>query len=331
MARSSGRTSPDLGTLSPARLYRALGGTGLVRRLALLARDEDLGAAGDITSAASIPSRARATARVVARGPGIVAGLAALEEFRRALAPRCTIALKSRDGRSVKRGATLAVIRGPLREILAFERPALNVLGRLSGIATRTSMFVRALPRSSRAAMYDTRKTTPGMRVLEKYAVRCGGGRCHRMGLFDAVLLKDNHIAGVAPEALGAHVSRVARAAHRRAGPAPAFVEVEVDSIAQLRSVLEAQRSAPRDERIDIVLLDNMTPATMRRAAALRDRLAPRVELEASGGVTLESVPVIASTGVDRISAGSLTHGATWLDIALDIDPVRRGKGTRGR
>ncbi len=269
----------------------------------------------------------------MARGAGTVAGLAALDEFRRALAPRCTVRSLARDGRRVRANTTLAIVSGPLRQVLAFERPALNMLGRLSGIATRTAVFSAAIPAGSRAALYDTRKTTPGLRVLEKYAVRCGGGRCHRIGLFDAVLVKDNHIAGIAPAALGDHARRIARAARGRTGRAPSFVEIEVDSLAQLRSVLSAQHGAPPRERIDIVLLDNMSPPQMRRAAALRDRLAPGLELEASGGVSLESLPSIARTGVDRISAGTLTHGATWLDVALDIGapPERRRKrGRRG-
>jgi len=319
MARPPARTPRDLNALPVARLYAVLAATGLVRELAILARKEDQGLSGDLTSHACIPARAMGFGRVVARSAGTIAGLAAMEEFRRVLAPRCRVTFVSTDGRRARAGAALAEVRGPLREILAFERPALNLLGRLSGIATRTAMFVEALPRGTRAALYDTRKTTPGLRVLEKYAVRCGGGRCHRIGLFDAVLVKDNHIAGIPDASLGWHVRGVARLARQHAGAAAAFVEVEVDTPAQLGSILRAQAGAPRDERIDIVLLDNMSPAAMRRAAALRDRLAPRIELEASGGVTLNSIPVIARAGVERISAGTLTHGAVWLDVALDI------------
>ncbi len=321
------RPARDLNDLSLARLYRLLASRGQVSALARLAREEDQGWAGDITSIACIPAGARGAGRVVARGAGTIAGLAALDEFRRALAPGCRVNLLARDGRRVRAGTSIAVVRGPLREILAFERPALNLLGRLSGIATRTARFVAALPRGSRAALYDTRKTTPGMRALEKYAVRCGGGRCHRVGLFDAVLVKDNHIAGVGAAELGLRLRGIARLARQRS--APGFVEVEVDSLAQLESVLRARAGAPREEWIDIVLLDNMTPALLRRAAAMRDRLAPGVELEASGGVSLESLPAIARTGVERISAGTLTHGATWLDVALDIVPGGAGRGKR--
>lgn len=317
-----------LNRLSLPRLYRALDAGGLVRRLAELARDEDMDGTGDITSAACVPARRRGSGVIVCRAPGVVAGLAALEEFRAVLAPGCRVVLRARDGARVRAGAAVATIRGPLRQILAFERPALNLLGRLSGIATRTAGFVRALPRGSRAALLDTRKTTPGMRALEKYAVRCGGAWCHRAGLHDAVLVKDNHVATVPPARLGDWAR--AMAARARRNGSPSFVELEVDSLVQLRSVLMAQAGAPGAERIDVVLLDNMPPPMMRRAVALRDRLAPRVELEASGGVSLATLARIAATGVDRISAGTLTHGSTWLDLALDIDAAGGGGAARG-
>lgn len=311
----------DLNSLDLATLYAHFEATGLVHRLFELARDEDLGpsglAGGDVTSAVSIGERETTTASVVMREPGVVAGLAALPLLARMLAPRARLELVSRDGSIIaERNIPMARVSGPTREILAFERPALNLLGRLSGIATLTGGFVQQIRAQgpSRAELFDTRKTTPGLRVLEKYAVRCGGGRCHRIGLYDAVLIKDNHIAGVPVDRLATRVaeaSRHARAQARR----PDFVEVEVDTLDQLGALLTLPPGV-----VDIVLLDNMPIEQLREAVRRRDASVARPLLEASGGVRLDTVAAIAQTGVERISCGAITHSAIWVDVALDID-----------
>lgn len=313
---------PKLNDLPLPELYRTLAAGGLVRRLVELARDEDLGAGGlegDITSRVCVAEGSRASASLVARAAGTIAGLAVLPEVVSIFGGRVELRILSRDGAVVGEGTILAELSGPRREILSIERTALNFVGRLSGIATRTAEFVRVMTAGGpvRARLYDIRKTTPGLRVLEKYAVRCGGGMCHRIGLFDAVLIKDNHIAGVGLEGLAATVASAARKARAERRDLQ-FVEVEVESLAQLERVLAIEPGL-----IDIVLLDNMSTDLMRRAVAMRDAANGRVELEASGGVRLETVRGIAETGVDRISAGTLTHGASSLDVALDL--VARG------
>jgi nicotinate-nucleotide pyrophosphorylase (carboxylating) len=309
----------DLNGLPLPELYRHFAGSGLVRRLCELARDEDLGAgraARDITSLVSVPESARALGMIVARQAGTVAGLAALPELIDAFGFRVDLSLAAADGQAAQAGATLATLRGSRREVLTLERTALNLVGRLSGVASRTAEFVAALHRAgtARARIFDIRKTTPGLRVLEKYAVRCGGGFCHRIGLFDAVLIKDNHLAGVAIDDLVRVVTDAACKARAQV-PAPTFVEVEVESLEQLRRVLSVEPGL-----VDIVLLDNMGLDAMRRAVDLRDAEHSRIELEASGGVRLETVAPIARTGVDRISAGALTQGAVCMDVAMDLE-----------
>jgi nicotinate-nucleotide pyrophosphorylase (carboxylating) len=311
-----------------ADLYARLAATGLPRRLFEIAYEEDLGpasqdprggparAVGDITSSCCIDPRVRATANLVARSGGIMAGLASAPELIELFAPavRCTVHVP--DGRRATAGQVAAVLEGPLDEILGLERTLLNLVGRLSGIATRPRTFVDALPPGCRAKVYDTRKTTPGLRVLEKYAVRCGGGESHRMGLHDAVLIKDNHIAGVGVDRL-ASVIRTASAAARGFHAQPAFIEVEVDTLEQFEQLLTLEPGI-----IDIVLLDNMGPLMLARAVAMRDAKNPALELESSGGVTLETLPALAATGVDRISIGGLTHSAVALDVALDVTAI---------
>jgi nicotinate-nucleotide pyrophosphorylase (carboxylating) len=262
---------------------------------------EDLGRAGDRTSDAVIPAAALASGRIVARRAGRIAGLpVALAVFAR-LDPRLEVRLHAADGDAVAAGTLLAEVSGPARPLLAGERVCLNLLGRLSGIATATRAFVDAVA-GSRASIVDTRKTTPGLRALEKYAVRCGGGRNHRFGLDDAILIKDNHVAvaGGAGEAV-----RRARAASGHL----VAVEVEITRVDQLEEVIEAGA--------DVVMLDNFGLAALREAVALA---AGRVPLEASGGVTLETVGAIAATGVDLISVGWITHSAPALDVALDFE-----------
>jgi nicotinate-nucleotide pyrophosphorylase (carboxylating) len=309
----------DLNALPLPDLYREFASTGLVSRLLDLARDEDLGSgpgSGDITAQVSVPADARARAAIVARAPGTIAGLAALPDLIRAFNLDLSLDLLASDGGRASAGAHLAILSGPKRSLLSLERTALNLIGRLSGVATRTAEFAAALAAAgpARARLYDTRKTTPGLRLLEKYAVRCGGGLCHRIGLHDAVLIKDNHLAGVPLDRLAHTVEHAARAA--RAARPLRFVEVEVESIAQLDRLLPLQPGL-----IDVILLDNMSLDALARAVALRDASSARPALEASGGVRLETLAPIARTGVDRISAGALTHGSVWLDVAMDMLP----------
>jgi nicotinate-nucleotide pyrophosphorylase (carboxylating) len=209
----------------------------------------------------------------------------------------------------LSQGQPIATVIGPQRSILAAERVMLNFMTHLSGIATLTARFVAAIA-GTRARILDTRKTIPGLRTLAKYAVRCGGGLSHRMGLHDAVLIKDNHLAGIPIAALKARLDEAITAA-RRLMPPPLFVAVEVDTLDQLQIVLRCA--------VDFVLLDNMPAEMMRHAAAIRDRVAPDVLLEASGQVNLQTVRAIAESGVDRISIGALTHSAPALDIGLDM------------
>jgi nicotinate-nucleotide pyrophosphorylase (carboxylating) len=272
----------------------------LIEPVVRAALAEDLGRAGDITSAACLEPGARLAARFANRKTGVVAGLACARLALAALDPDATFELIAADGDFAQPGP-FARVEANARALLSAERVALNLLGRLSGVATLTRAYVDAVAGTG-ATITDTRKTTPGLRALEKYAVRCGGGINHRFGLDDAILIKDNHVAaagGVGP-------------AIRRAKAALGHlvkVEAEVDSLAQLD---EALAEAP-----DVIMLDNFTLADLATAVA---RAKGRVTLEASGGVTLESVRAIAETGVDVISVGALTHSAPALDIGLDAD-----------
>ncbi len=303
--------SPDWNALSLPAYFEAISATGLVRRAIELARDEDLGQAGDVSSAAMIAEGVTGCAALAARAPGVAAGLACVPDMLQVFGGRCRWAAVAKDGELVQAGQAAGEITGPLADILAIERTLLNMVCRLSGVATLTARYVEAIA-GTRAKIYDTRKTTPGLRLLEKYAVRCGGGMSHRMGLYDAALLKDNHLAHI-PE--GTLAERISQAAARARGAGPiAFVEVEVDTLAQLREVLTLPAGV-----VDIVLLDNMAPPTLAEAAALRDRSAARPLLEASGGVSMESLRAIAETGVERISVGRLTHSAPALDFGLDL------------
>ncbi|WP_377811525.1 carboxylating nicotinate-nucleotide diphosphorylase (plasmid) [Azospirillum sp. A29] len=261
---------------------------------------EDLGRAGDITTDSIIPADAVATARIAARKDGRVAGLeAALIAFR-LLDPGISVTVERADGDDVPPGGTIATLTGKARALLTAERTALNLMGRLSGIATATRALVREVEGTT-ARIVCTRKTTPGLRVLEKHAVKLGGGFNHRFGLDDAVLIKDNHIAvagGVRPA-----VERV-----RAAIGHMVKVEVEVDTLDQLNELLGLP--------VDVVLLDNMDPDTLRHAVRMVDG---RLLTEASGNVTLATVRAIAETGVDMISCGWLTHSAPNLDLGLDM------------
>lgn len=304
----------DLNALTLPDLYQHFGRTGLIRRLLELARDEDLGPRRlDITSAVSVPADAKAEGVIVARAPGTVSGLACLHELMDVYGTHVDAHLVAQDGQQVQKGTPLATLRGPKREILAVERPALNLVGRLSGIATTASAFVAAVGTGTRAKIYDTRKTMPGLRVLEKYATRCGGASCHRIGLFDAVLIKDTHLAGVGLDTLTSVIASAARQAKTMNGDLSCF-EVEVESLDQLARLLTIESGL-----VDVILLDNMTPIQLRKGVAMRDTAAKPIQLEASGGVNLSTVRAIAETGVERISAGAITHSAPWFDVALDM------------
>jgi nicotinate-nucleotide pyrophosphorylase (carboxylating) len=273
-------------------------------RLIDLALAEDLGKEGDRTSLVTIPETTQGTAAFVARSPGVLAGLPAAGMVIHAIDPTLTFTVVIPDGSRIPKNALLGRVSGPLRSILAAERTALNFLQRLSGIASLTHKYVDEAA-GYRAQILDTRKTTPGWRLLEKYAVRMGGGTNHRLGLFDGILIKDNHLAG-----LGGDVRKAVEAARSYSNNEGLSVEVEVDTLEQLKTAL--------DVKADIVLLDNMSTDQLRAAVALRNDLSPGVRLEASGGVNLGTVREIAATGVDRISVGALTHSAPALDIALD-------------
>lgn len=309
-------------------VYEHLSAGGHVRRLLELARDEDLGpsahsaaagaGAGDITSLATIEGSASGNASLVARQGGVIAGLRFIPDLLDAFGVRGAVeaTIIAADGCSVGPGTAVAALRGRLRDLLAIERTLLNLVGRLSGVATRTAAFVH-LTRGTRARILDTRKTTPGLRAFEKYAVRCGGGHSHRLGLYDAVLIKDNHLAGVPIDRVAGVVSagaERARAIARERGVELSFIECEVDRLDQLRAVLDSGGCG-----VDIVLLDNMPVDSLREAVRLRDSKFPRILLEASGGVSEHTVRAIAETGIDRISIGGLTHQAVSLDVAFDM------------
>jgi nicotinate-nucleotide pyrophosphorylase (carboxylating) len=273
-----------------------------------LAIAEDFGGEGDWTTNALVGPAALGRAGVIARQPGVIAGLPGVGATLAAVESRLQWSPHAEDGRPVAPGQIVATIAGPARGLLGAERILLNLLGRLSGIATLARQYVDAVA-GTNARIYDTRKTTPGWRRLEKYAVRCGGGRNHRGGLYEAVLIKDNHLA-LGKESPAEAVARARAFVRQHAAGPDMLVEVEVDTLDQLVIALPA--------RPDIVLLDNMTPAELREAVARRNAVDPAIELEASGGVSLATVREIAETGVDRISVGALTHSAAAVDFGLD-------------
>lgn len=277
------------------------------RQLVTLALAEDLGEAGDRTSVALIPANQPGRAAIIARSAGVVAGLPAAALVCAAVDAALVLEVHVPDGTTFTGRTNLATVSGPLRSILIAERTALNFLQRLSGVSTLTQKYVEAIV-GLKAKVLDTRKTTPGWRLLEKYAVRMGGGTNHRIGLYDGILIKDNHLAGLGDPATA--VRRAIDLARAYPGNAGLPVEVEVDTLEQLEQVLSV--------RPEIVLLDNMPPDWLRKAIALRDAASPTTQLEASGGVNLTTIRAIAETGVDRISVGALTHSARALDIGLD-------------
>ncbi len=299
------------------------------RALVGLAIREDLAGEQDWTTQALVPDDVKGHADIVSRQAGIVAGIPALVAALDEMQARVTLTPAVQEGQAIASDTVVASLSGYVQDLLTSERILLNLLGRLMGIATLAHQYVEAVA-GTNARVYDTRKTTPGWRRLEKYAVRCGGACNHRTGLFDAVLIKDNHLAQLGLPELNAHgpdangpdaLSTNPAAAVQRAReflvadpssqrPNGCLIEVEVDTIAQLTTVLSAHP--------DIVLLDNMTVAILREAVDLRNSLASRVQLEASGGISLQRIHEVAATGVERISVGALTHSASSLDVGLD-------------
>jgi len=278
------------------------------RRAAQLALAEDIGE-GDVTTLATVPESVTASAVLRSREPMVVAGLAVAEAAFAALSAAVRFDRSARDGESVERGAVLLRVTGPARALLSAERVALNFAQRLSGIATLTRRFVTAVE-GTRARILDTRKTTPGWRLLEKYAVTCGGGHNHRFGLFDQVLIKDNHLVALRdakPNAVAAAIQLA------RTGYPQLKIEIEADTLEQVEQALAADA--------DWILLDNMEVTQIARAV---EKCRGRALTEASGGITLENVRVIAETGVDFISIGALTHSARAVNIGLDFEPALR-------
>ena len=287
-----------------------------------LAIREDLGRSYDCTTVALIPPEVQGRAVVTARREGILCGFDAAQQVLQEMEISEIWEPLAKDGQMVTAGTRLASLRGSARDLLTSERLILNFIGRLSGIATLTRQFVDAVA-GTNARIYDTRKTTPGWRRLEKFAVRCGGGRNHRTGLYDAILIKDNHLAlrndqltsetspGSAVEVARTFASELRQTTD---STKPMLIEIEVDTLQQFDSALH--------HHPDIILLDNMSTQQLSDAVARRDRIGSAVELEASGGITLDTVQAIAATGVDRISVGSLTHSAVALDVGLDWLPV---------
>ena len=293
-------------SLSPS-LDALLADTGLdpaaIEQLIRRTIDEDLGGGVDVTSVATVPEHQRSTMDLVPRSPGVVVGIpVAAAVFDIVSNGDASVSVVASDGDRVAAGEVLLSVTGRTRDLLTAERTALNLLCHLSGVATATAKWAEALE-GTETRVRDTRKTTPGLRALEKYAVRCGGGVNHRMSLSDAALVKDNHVvaAGGVAEAF---------AAVRQMWPG-LLVEVEVDSLEQLTEVLDAGA--------DLVMLDNFDPAGMREAVEVT---AGRCQLEASGGLTLEDAAAVGATGVDFVAVGALTHSAPVLDIGADLRPV---------
>lgn len=285
-----------------------------LRRVVRLAVREDLDRYHDWTTVALVEPDVQGRALLVARQPGIVAGLRAVPAVIDEMHAAIEFTAHLEDGDRVAGNTVLAELNGRARDMLTCERPLLNLLGRLSGIATLTGEFVERV-QGTNAKVYDTRKTIPAWRRLEKYAVQCGGGRNHRTGLFDAILIKDNHLAlaadsGLSPADAVRRARKFVESLAETTGVSQILVEVEIDRLDQLDEVLQA---GP-----DIVLLDNLGVEELRMAVSRRNELGSSIELEASGGVSLATVRDIALTGIDRISCGALTHTVRWLDVALD-------------
>lgn len=293
--------------LSPAEIAAA-------EVLISLALAEDFGPGGDLTARATIPAEALGAARFVAREPGVVAGLPVVARLARRMGLGGGWTERVEDGTRIAPGDCVAEVAGPMRDLLGFERTALNLLQHLSGVATLTARFVAEIAGTG-AVLLDTRKTLPGWRLLDKYAVRMGGGRNHRLGLSDAVLIKDNHLAWLADGEGGDPIGRAVASA-RGVAPPETIVEVEVDTLDQLDRALAC---GP-----DVILVDNFDAGSLREAVRRRDAADPRIKLEASGGINLATARALAESGVDFLSVGALTHSAPALDVGLDFDRVIR-------
>jgi len=281
----------------------------LVQPLIDAALHEDLREEGDVTSRYFVPESARGRGRIFAKEPAVVSGLEVAARVFKTLDAELHVSLDVKDGAKVQPGETVLTVEGSLRSILTGERTALNFLQRLSGIATLTSRYLAAMG-DSPAKLLDTRKTTPGWRALEKAAVVHGGGTNHRIGLFDHVMVKDNHLlVPLPPGGMQAAIRRV------KADHPQKRVQLEVDNLQQLEDFLQL-------EGVDCILLDNMSPPRLIQAVAMRDRLAPRLTLEASGGINLDTIGAVAATGVDFISCGALTHSARAIDYSLELTAV---------
>lgn len=309
--------APDPNDLPLPELARRVLEHPSTARLLEAAREEDLGAGGDVTSASVIDPGLHGRAAVVAREPGVIAGLAFVPAVLEAFGTSVAMHAERADGDRCDRGDRLAVLEGPVVDLLTVERTVLNLLGQLSGVATATHAHAQLLVGTS-AVVCETRKTVPGMRRMQKYAVRCGGGHLHREGLHDAALYKDNHLAALGPGPLDRTLRRALERV--RAGSPLRFVMVEVDTLEQFDELLRLEESL-----VDIVLLDNMPPPMLQQAVAMRDERRPRWRLEASGGITREAIAAIAAAGVDRISIGGLTHSVRCLDVGLDALPAEPG------
>jgi nicotinate-nucleotide pyrophosphorylase (carboxylating) len=283
------------------------------RAIVRLGIAEDLGQQQDWTTVALVAADRQGGANVVTRESGVVAGMPAVELVLQELKAQVTATPLAADGQAVTAGTTLVGLQGNVRDLLTLERTLLNLLSRMMGVATLAGQYVQEV-QATAAKVYDTRKTTPGWRRLEKYAAHCGGASNHRMGLYDAILIKDNHLAQRGHDEQDAAVAVAEVRKFLAAHPDPALksqvLEIEVDTLQQLKAVLPA--------RPEIVLLDNMTLGQLEQAVAMRNQLAPEVQLEASGGVNLATVREIAQTGVERISVGAITHSARSLDLGLD-------------
>lgn len=309
----------DESSRKPAKDYQTVTADSLLeadlRSLVRLSIVEDLRDSLDWTTVCLIEPESRGSCQIIPREEGVCAGLATLSWIVDEFDADLDVALTLKDGQPLTPGKPIATLQGSVRDLLTSERTILNIVSRLCGIATLTASYVEAM-RPSNARLYDTRKTTPGWRLLEKYAVHCGGAYNHRSGLYDGFLIKDNHLAlagnKIAPIAAPAAVEKAIRwrGSQIERLTAPKMVEIEVDNLEQLREVLPINP--------DIVLLDNFPIDQLREAVAIRNDMRSSVELEASGNVRIETLPAIAATGVDRISSGALTHQATSLDLGLD-------------
>ena len=299
----------ELPSISNQKMLDQLAPRTVRSTLIQVARLEDLGDGCDVTSEASVPPKQRVKVQINARVPGVICGLSLLEEILAGFGMEAEAELAAVDGDKINAGAVVATLEGRHAELLTVERTMLNLLGHLSGIATATRRLVD-LVAGTRAAICETRKTLPGLRGLQKYAVYCGGGRLHRFGLFDAALFKDNHLATM--RSLGTDLEAACRAARTKGQIR--FVEVEVDTLDQLDTVLSFEPGV-----VDIILLDNMPPEMMAEAVQRRDDRRPGVELEASGGISEATIRAVAQAGVDRISVGALTHSVQNLDLGFDL------------